>query len=158
VTFKYGLGAEFIDVLKTLHLLGLDSASPIDVKGVRVSPRDVVAAALPDPLTLGDKMTGRTCAGTWVTGTGKDGSPREVYLYHVTDNEWSMREYGTQAVTWQTAMNPVIALELLATGAWQGVGVLGPEAFDAVPYLDLMDSGYGQKFGLRETPSPSRVR
>lgn len=155
VTFKYGLGAEFIDVLKTLHLLGLDSTSPIDVKGVRVSPRDVVAAALPDPLTLGDKMTGRTCAGTWVTGTGKDGSPREVYLYHVTDNEWSMREYGTQAVTWQTAMNPVIALELLASGAWQGVGVLGPEAFDAVPYLDLMDTGYGQKFGLRETPIPS---
>jgi saccharopine dehydrogenase (NAD+, L-lysine forming) len=150
VTFKYGLGDEFIDVLKTLHKLGLDSTVPINVKGQRVSPRDVVAAALPDPLTLGEKMTGKTCAGTWVTGKGLDGRPRQVYLYHVTDNEWSMSEYGTQAVTWQTAMNPVIALELLATGSWQGVGVLGPEAFDAVPYLDLMEQGYGQKFGLRE--------
>jgi saccharopine dehydrogenase-like NADP-dependent oxidoreductase len=114
-----------------------------------VSPRDVVAAALPDPLTLGEKMSGKTCAGTWVTGKDKNGEFAEVYLYHVTDNEWSMREYGTQAVTWQTAMNPVIALELLATGKWSGVGVLGPEAFDAVPYLELMEHGYGQKYGVR---------
>ena len=150
VTFKYGLGDEFIEILKTLHKLNLDSTSPVLVKGVEVSPRDVVAAALPDPLTLGDKMSGKTCAGTWVTGLGKDGQPRSVYLYHVTDNAWSMSEYGTQAVTWQTAMNPVIALELLSSGQWQGSGVLGPEAFDSVPYLDLMSSGFSQKFGLRE--------
>ena len=150
VTFKYGLGDEFIEVLKTLHKLGLDRTDPVDVRGGRVSPRDVVAACLPDPATLGDKMSGKTCAGTWVTGTGKDGQRREVYLYHVADNEWTMREYGTQAVTWQTAMNPVIALELLASGTWSGAGVLGPEAFDAVPYLDLMSEGYGQSWGLRE--------
>jgi saccharopine dehydrogenase (NAD+, L-lysine-forming) len=150
VTFKYGLGDEFIDVLKTLNKLGLDKTDPVRVRDLSVSPRDVVAACLPDPLTLGDRMTGKTCAGTWVSGRGLDGEPKQVYLYHVTDNEWSMQEYGTQAVTWQTAMNPVIALELLSGGTWQGVGVLGPEAFDAVPYLDLMQSGYGQGFGLRE--------
>ena len=150
VTFKYGLGAEFIGVLQTLHTLGLDRTDPVDVRGGRVSPRDVVAACLPDPATLGDKMSGKTCAGTWVTGTGKDGQLREVYLYHVADNEWTMREYGTQAVTWQTAMNPVIALELLASGTWSGAGVLGPEALDAVPFLDLMSEGYGQSWGLRE--------
>ena len=150
VTFKYGLGDEFIDVLRTLHKLGLDRTESVTVKGVTVSPRDVVAAVLPDPANLGDRMSGKTCAGTWVTGIGIDGQPREVYLYHVADNEWTMREYGTQAVVWQTAMNPVIALELLSTGAWSGVGVLGPEAFDAVPVLELMESGYGQSFGLRE--------
>ena len=150
VTFKYGLGDEFIDVLRTLHKLGLDRTETVTVKGQQVSPRDVVAAVLPDPSTLGDRMSGKTCAGTWVTGTGKDGQPREVYLYHVADNEWTMREYGVQAVVWQTAMNPVIALELLATGQWQGTGVLGPEAFDAVPYLDLMAEGYGQPHGMRE--------
>jgi saccharopine dehydrogenase (NAD+, L-lysine forming) len=150
VTFKFGLGDEFIDVLKTLHKLGLDKTEPVTVRGVQVSPRDVVAAALPDPLTLGDKMTGSTCAGLWVTGTGKDGSAREVYLYHVADNEWTMREYGAQAVVWQTAMNPVVALELLATGVWSGAGVLGPEAFDSVPFLDLLRDGYGQAWGIQE--------
>jgi len=151
VTFKYGLGDEFIDVLKTLHKLGLDRTEPVTVKGQQVSPRDVVAAALPDPATLGDKMSGKTCAGTWVTGTGTNGEPREVYLYHVADNEWTMSEYGTQAVVWQTAMNPVIALELLATGQWAGKGILGPEAFDSMPFLTLMTQGHGQPFGIRDS-------
>ena len=135
VTFKYGLGDEFIEVLKTLHRLGLDSKQPISVKGAEVAPRDVVAAALPDPATLGERMSGKTCAGTLVSGLGKDGRPRNAYLYHVVDNEWSMREYGAQAVVWQTALNPVAALELLDSGEWKGAGVLGPEAFPAAPYL-----------------------
>jgi len=143
VTFKYGLGEEFIDVLKTLHKLGLDSKERIRVGNVEVAPRDVLAAALPDPATLGERMHGTTCAGTFVTGTGKDGEPRATYLYHVTDNEHAMREYGSQAVVLQTALNPVVALELLANGSWSGAGVLGPEAFDAVPFLELLN-GYGE--------------
>ena len=148
VTFKYGLGTEFIEVLKTLRKLGLHSTRPVSVGDVSVSPRDVGAACLPDPATLGDKMRGKTCAGTWVRGTGTDGTRREVYLYHVVDNEWSMAEYGHQAVVWQTAINPVIALELLATGTWSGVGVLGPEAFPARPFLDKLVE-YGSPWGLR---------
>ena len=149
VTFKYGLGEEFIGVLKTLHKLGLDRTDKVRVGGVEVSPRDVVAACLPDPATLGDTMTGKTCAGLWVTGTGKDRRPRSTYLYHVVDNEWSMREYGHQCVVWQTAVNPLIALELLADRTWRGSGVLGPEAFDAVPFLDRL-SRYGDGWGMRE--------
>ena len=162
VTFKYGLGGEFIDVLKTLHKLGMDRTQPVRVKGllaenspggasaVLVSPRDVVAACLPDPAFLGDKMHGSTCAGLWVTGTGKDGRPREVYLYHVVDNADTMRDYGAQCVVWQTAVNPVVALELLATGVWSGSGVLGPEAFPARPFLDLLGGEYGSPWGIQE--------
>jgi saccharopine dehydrogenase (NAD+, L-lysine forming) len=149
VTFKYGLGSEFIDVLKTLHKLGLDSTEPVRVRGVEVAPRDVVAAALPDPATLGERMRGKTCAGTLVTGRGNDGEPKAVYLYHVADNERTMREYGHQAVVLQTALNPVVALELLARGTWSGAGVLGPEAFDAVPFLDLL-AEYGEPHGMVE--------
>jgi saccharopine dehydrogenase-like NADP-dependent oxidoreductase len=149
VTFKYGLGTEFIDVLKTLHKLGLDSTRPVRVRDVEVPPRDVLAAALPDPAALGELMSGKTCAGVRVSGTGTDGRPRRVYLYHVVDNAWSMAEYGCQAVVWQTAVNPVVALELIATGTWRGAGVLGPEAFDAVPFLDLL-TAYGSPWGLRE--------
>jgi saccharopine dehydrogenase-like NADP-dependent oxidoreductase len=150
VTFKYGLGDEFIDVLKTLHKLGLDKTDKVKVGSTEVSPRDVVAACLPDPAQLGDRMTGKTCAGLWVRGTGKDGQPRSTYLYHVVDNEWSMREYGAQAVVWQTAVNPIVALELISNGSWTGAGVLGPEAFDAVPFLDLLKDGYESPWGQRE--------
>jgi saccharopine dehydrogenase-like NADP-dependent oxidoreductase len=149
VTFKYGLGEEFIGVLQTLHKLGLDSTEPVRVRGVQVAPRDVVAAALPDPATLGDRMRGRTCAGTLVTGARRGGSDGAVYLYHVADNERCMREYGHQAVVLQTALNPVIALELLAEGVWSGAGVLGPESFDAVPFLDLL-AEYGEPHGIVE--------
>ena len=153
VTFKYGLGDEFIGVLETLHKLGLDGKGKVHVRGVDVSPRDVVAAVLPDPAFLGEEMSGKPCAGTWVSGTGLDGNPREVYLHHVVDTEETWAKDRTQAVTWQTAINPAVALELLATGAWSGAGVLGPEAFDAVPFLDML-SDYGSPWGMTEmTPA-----
>lgn len=154
VDFKYGLGNEFIEVLKTLNKLGLDSTDPVPVRGVQVSPRDVIAACLPDPATLGPLMKGKTCAGVLVTGTLKDGSTGSRYLYHVADNEDTMARDDSQAVVWQTAVNPVIALELLANGTWSGAGVLGPEAFEATPFLDLLaaaePAGYGSPWGIVE--------
>lgn len=161
VTFKYGLGDEFIGVLRTLHTLGLDRTEKVSVGGIQVSPRDVVAACLPDPATIGPRMTGKTCAGLWVTGKGRDGAPRSTYLYHVADNEQTMREYGAQCVVWQTAVNPVVALELLATGRWSGAGVLGPEAFDAVPFLDLpaapKPEGYGSPWAMEDRPAATQA-
>ncbi|MGO4804736.1 saccharopine dehydrogenase family protein [Arthrobacter sp. 2MCAF15] len=154
VNFKYGLGNEFIEVLRVLHKLGLDSTEPVNVKGSLVSPRDVVAACLPDPATLGPKITGKTCAGVLVRGKDKEGNPRSTYLYHVADNAWTMENYASQCVVWQTAINPIIALELLASGTWTGAGVLGPEAFPAKPFLDLMAApepeGYGSPWHIRE--------
>ena len=149
VTFKYGLGDEFINVLQTLRKLGLDSTEKLNVRGVEVAPRDLVAAVLPDPATLGERMSGKTCAGTLVTGTGKDGAARAVYLYHVTDHEHAMSRYGRQAVVLQTALNPVAALELLASGAWSGAGVLAPEDFPPLPFLDLL-AAYGEPHGMVE--------
>ncbi|MEY3092348.1 MAG: hypothetical protein RIU67_1131 [Actinomycetota bacterium] len=148
VTFKYGLGAEFIDWLKTFAYLGLDSTVPIRVGDVEVSPRDVLAAVLPNPAKLGHLMHGKTCAGIWVKGMSY-GEPREVYLYHVADNETTMREWGSQAVLWQTAICPVVAIELLATGVWKGTGVRGAEAFEAEPYLNLLGE-YGSHHGMVE--------
>jgi saccharopine dehydrogenase-like NADP-dependent oxidoreductase len=157
VTFKYSLGAEFIDWLKTFAYLGLDSKEHVRVGDVNVAPRDVLAAVLPNPAKLGHLMHGKTCAGTWVRGT-YDGEPREVYLYHVADNETTMRDWGSQAVLWQTAICPVVALELLANGSWKSTGVRGAEAFDADPFLNLLGE-YGAHHGMVEMgpglwPSP----
>jgi saccharopine dehydrogenase-like NADP-dependent oxidoreductase len=75
--------------------------------------------------------------GTRVTGL-KDGAPRDVYLYQMCDAQETLRVHGLQPVAWQTGFNPVLAMELLAEGVWQGAGILGPEAFDPDPYLALM--------------------
>jgi saccharopine dehydrogenase-like NADP-dependent oxidoreductase len=138
VTFKYALGSEFIETLKTLHALGLDRTEKVRVKGVEVAPRDVVAAVTPDPAMLGDRMIGKAIVGTLVSGT-KDGLRREAYLYQTSDAQETMRRFGLQVVGYQTGFNPVLAMELLAEGAWKGAGVLGPEAFDPDPYLAIMD-------------------
>ena len=148
VTFKYGLGDQFIGVLKTLHMIGLDNKEPITVKGIQVAPRDVVAACLPDPAHLGDRMFGKTSAGTWIKGK-KNGKPRQVYLYQVADNAACMQKWGCQAVVAQTAFNAVIGWDLLEHGLWKGTGVLGPEAFDPLPFMNKM-ADYGFPYGIKE--------
>jgi len=148
VTFKYGLGDQFIGVLNTLHMIGLDNKEPIKVKDSMVAPRDVVAACLPDPAHLGEQMFGKTCAGTWVKGV-KDGKPRQVYIYQVADNEECMKTWGCQAVVAQTAFNAVIGWDLLNSGIWKGSGVLGPESFNPVPFMQKM-ADYGFPYGIKE--------
>jgi saccharopine dehydrogenase (NAD+, L-lysine-forming) len=148
VTFKYGLGDQFINILKTLKMLGLDNKEKIKVKDVSVAPRDVVAACLPDPAHLGDRMSGKTSAGTWVKGM-KEGKPRQVYIYQVADNDECMQRFGCQAVVAQTAFNAVIGWELIHTGEWKGAGVLGPEALNPVPFMKLM-SDYGFPYSIKE--------
>jgi saccharopine dehydrogenase (NAD+, L-lysine-forming) len=149
VKFKYGLGSEFISTLKTIHMLGMDRKDHINVQGVEVSPRDILAASLPDPATLGERMRGKTCAGALVKGLDKNRKPKAVYIYNVVDNSWSMENYGDQAVVWQTAMNPVIAMELIHKGIWQPEGVNGPEWFAPQPFLDLV-ADYGASWHIRE--------
>ena len=151
VTFKYGLGEKFINVIKVIKMLGLHQKTPLNVKGAMVAPIEMMAAVLPDPASLGDKMTGKTCVGAWVTGS-KDGKKREVYIYQSTDNQESMRDFGCQAVSLQTATGPVITMELLAEGTWKAKGVCSPEAFDPRPFLAKMPE-YSFPYKIREEES-----
>ena len=130
-------------------MLGLDRTEKVRVGGVEVSPRDVVAAVLPDPAALGDRMRGKTCAGTWVTGTGTDGQPREVYLYHVVDNEVRCARTGRRPSSGRRRSTRSWRWSCSPRGTGPGPGVLGPEAFDAVPFLDLL-TDYGSPWGMRE--------
>lgn len=156
VTFKYALDQDFIKVIRTLARLGLHSKEPVDVKGIRVAPADVVAACLPTPAELGPRMRGKTCVGTWVKGT-RNGRPREVYLYQCTENDFSMNKYACQAVSWQTGANSVIVMELLAEGIWRDSGVLACEAFDAAPYLEKM-ADFDLPYGILEMEGFSPIK
>jgi saccharopine dehydrogenase-like NADP-dependent oxidoreductase len=149
VDFKISLGEDMMNALRQLEVMGLASAETIDVKGVKVAPRDVVEACMPDPAKVGPLMEGKICVGTLVTGR-KEGRPREVYLYQVADNQECMRRWNCQAVAAQTAVGPSIATELLARGIWQGKGVLPPEAFAPEPFLERM-AAYGFPYKIRDS-------
>jgi saccharopine dehydrogenase-like NADP-dependent oxidoreductase len=149
VSFKYGLGNDFIEKLKTIHALGLSNKQKVNYRGMEIAPRDFLASLLPDPATIGPVMHGKTCAGTHVAGLNKEGKPYACYIYNVVDNEWSMKNYGDQAVVWQTAINPVMAMELIANGTWKPAGVVGPEWLEPKPFLDLIES-YGSSWHIRD--------
>ena len=150
VTFKYGLGNEFIEVLKTLHKLGLDRTPKVKVGGVEVSPRDVVAAVLPDPATLGDRMHGKTCAGTWVTGTGQGRQARArstSTTWSTTPGRWpstarrrsSGRPPSTRSSRWSCSRE----------GRGRAPACSDPRPSTPKPFLDLLTE-YGSPWGLRE--------
>lgn len=138
VTFKYALGAEFIFALQVLHAIGLDRTDPIEVDGQQVVPRNVVAALVPEPSSIGDSMAGRVMVGVHITGL-KDGEPREIFSYQMCDAQDIVSRFGLQPVGYQTGFNPVVAMELVADGVWQGSGVQSVESFDPDPYLAIMD-------------------
>jgi saccharopine dehydrogenase-like NADP-dependent oxidoreductase len=155
VTFKYGLGSEFITMLKNLRALRLDDKHSL-IKGTNFSPRDIVGMVAPTPIEIADKVKGKVCVGTLVTGK-RDGLDRKLFIYQTTDTEDVMKRIGCGAVVAQTAYNPVIALELLATSKWSGKGVLGPECFDPDDYIKLADE-YDFFIGMIEMESEYKTK
>jgi len=96
-------------------------------------------------------MKGQLSAGIWVKGL-KDGKIRNTYIYQMVDNAECMNAYGSQAVVAQTAVGPVIMMELLAKRIWKGKGVLGPENFPPEPFMEKL-SAYEFPSGMMEMES-----
>lgn len=144
-TFKISLDENLITALKVLDKLGLRSLKPVEVKGVSVVPRDVVAACAPQPKDIGNEMVGMMLVGVHAIGV-KDGEKKEYFLYQPFDNQESMRIWGNQAVTAQTGFGAALFIELMGRGIWKEAGVYSPEYFDPNEYLKLMDeSGFVYK-------------
>ncbi|HJW74498.1 MAG TPA: saccharopine dehydrogenase C-terminal domain-containing protein [Thermoleophilia bacterium] len=160
-TFKYALGDEFTNAMAVFKAVNMDSKTKIQVGDCMVAPRDVVAAAAPDPLEIGKRYVGKTAAGTWIRGK-KGGMTREVYLYQVADSQECVEKYDQQVVQAQTAFTPVIVWELMAAGRWAGYkgnpesGVHVPEEFDADDYVALMPA-YEFPGGLLEMESEYKI-
>ncbi len=152
VTFKYGVPKDMRQLLKNLEACGMDSATrKIKVGDSEITPRDFLVKVVPSPGEVSATMIGQGCAGTWVTGT-KDGLRRSVYLYQVADNQTCLKKYTTNSVVAQTAVSPVIMLELIDKGIWNLKGVHGPESFDPDPFIERL-AKYEFPAGLREMDS-----
>ena len=152
VTFKYGVPREFRQMLLNLESVGMAEAwQKIKIGDTEIAPRDFLVKVVPSPVESSNNMKGKGCAGTWVTGK-KDGLTRSVYLYQIADNQECIKKYGTNSVVAQTAVMPVIMLELVAKGIWDLKGVHGPESFDPVPAVERL-AKYEFPAGLREMDS-----
>lgn len=136
-TFKIALDPSLVNALKVIDSLGLRSIDPVDVGGVKVVPRDVVAACAPQPKEIGDEMIGMMLVGVHCIGI-KDGKKKEIFIYQPFENKQSIKDWGMQAVVAQTGFGAALTIELIARGIWKGEGVFSPEYFNPIPYLDLM--------------------
>lgn len=148
IRFWMGFGEHYINVFTVLKNLGLLSEKPVKTaEGLEVVPLKVVKAVLPDPSSLAPGYSGKTCIGDLVKGE-KDGKPREVFIYNVSDHAEAFQEVGSQAISYTAGVPPVAAAMLIAQGVWDVKKMVNVEELPAQPFIGLMN-----KIGL-----PSRIR
>jgi saccharopine dehydrogenase (NAD+, L-lysine-forming) len=139
VDFKYALHPQVYKVLEVFKLLGLNRRDKINVKGVKVAPRDLVLALVPEPSDLAGKARGITCIGVEVVGS-KDSRTVHFFEYTVMDNQEAAKKYGCTGTIYLTAMPSVLFTEFLAQGKIDQKGVVPSEALDPKPFFEAFPS------------------
>jgi lysine 6-dehydrogenase len=127
-TLRYPGHARIMEAVRDLGLLELD---PVDVKGVKVVPRDLVVAAMGPRLT---KPNGHDLVAMRVYAEGvKDGKPKKI--------GWEMVDYydeetGISAMERSTGFSLSITGQMQASGEIGKSGVFTPdEAIPAQKYI-----------------------
>lgn len=144
-TFKIALDDKLIEALQVLDRLHLNSIEKVKVGDTYIVPRDLVAACAMSPGDIGDEMTGEMVVGVYAVGK-KNGREKRVMMYQSYSNEEAMNRFSMQAVVAQTGFGAALALELYAKGIYRKPGVNSLEAYDPLPYLELMkETGFEYK-------------
>ena len=140
VRFWMGFNDHYINcltVFKEVGLLGIEEITTAD--GQKVVPLHVLKACLPDPASLAEGYTGKTCIGTLIKGQ-KDGSEKEVFIYNICDHQETYADIGTQAVAFTAGVPPVAAAILIAQDIWKTNKMVNVEELDSVPFINLLNT------------------
>jgi len=139
IRFWMGFGDHYINVFTVLRTLGLLSHLPVTLAdGQQVVPLKVVKALLPDPQTLAEGYTGKTCIGNVIKGR-KDGAARELFIYQISDHEAAFDEVESQGISYTAGVPPVAAAILIARGDWDVRTMVNVEELDPEPFMALLD-------------------
>ena len=139
IRFWMGFGDHYINVFTVLRTLGLLSHEPVQLAGGgEAIPLRVVKAVLPDPQSLAANYTGKTCIGDVIKGT-KDGRPRELLIYQVSDHAEAYAEVESQGISYTAGVPPVAAAMLIADGRWDAKTMVNVEELDPEPFIAILD-------------------
>jgi len=139
IRFWMGFGDHYINVFTVLRTLGFLNHLPVTLAdGQEVVPLKVVKALFPDPKTLAPNYTGKTCIGNFVKGV-KDGKPREVLIYQVSDHKAAYEEVESQGISYTAGVPPVAAAMLIADGTWDTKTMVNVEELDPEPFIAILD-------------------
>jgi len=128
--FRIAVDDGFAQVANTLRRIGLHSLKPIEVKGCKVRPLDVVVALMPRTTDLAGKVKG--FAGVVVEVTGlKDGRKMKAKVWTVMSHEKAYELYKTNATGYLVGTGGAIGAELLIDKVVKDKGLLVPEQLPA---------------------------
>lgn len=124
VSFKIAFPGDFVSKLKFLVELGFGGAELIDVKGARVSPREVLARLL--EMRPQEKTEPQDCDVLRVVAIGNDFLGQRI---EITNQIIALpyQRWGISAGELDTGVPLAIAGHMLATGIITRRGAIGPE-------------------------------
>ncbi len=135
--FWMTFGDEYLTHLRVLGNVGMLRIDPVDYKGAKVVPIELLKVLLPDPASLAEHYTGKTSIGCIFEGV-KDGKPRRRILYNICDHAETYREVRAQAVSYTTGVPAMVGAAMMLTGQWRRPGVVHMEELNPDPFLGLL--------------------
>lgn len=135
IRFFMTFGESYLKHLEVLQNVGLTSIEPVEFHGQQVIPIQFLQKLLPDPASLAERYTGKTCIGCLVDGQ-KDGKRRRVFIHNICDHAACYREVRSQAISYTTGVPATVGARMMLEGKWRGAGVFNMEQLDPVPFLE----------------------
>jgi saccharopine dehydrogenase (NAD+, L-lysine-forming) len=136
--FWMTFGDAYLTHLNVLQAVGMTRIDPVEFQGQKIVPLEFLKAVLPAPESLAEGYTGKTCIGTYITGT-KDGQEKTIFIYNNCDHAVCNEEVGAQAVSYTTGVPAMIGAALILNGTWKKPGVWNMEQFDPDPFMAMLN-------------------
>lgn len=150
--FWMTFGEAYLTHLKVLEGIGMTAIEPIDFQGQPIVPLEFLKAVLPNPGSLAEGYTGKTCIGTYITGI-KDGKEKTIFIYNNCEHAICNEEVGAQAVSYTTGVPAMIGTALMLNGTWKAPGVWNMEQFDPDPFMTMLNE-HGLPWHVMECENP----
>lgn len=132
--FWMTFGQQYLTYLDVLQNVGMTRIDPVKFQGVEIIPLEFLKAVLPEPGTLGENYSGKTCIGCQIVGE-KDGKPKTYFVYNVCDHAECYKEVEAQAISYTTGVPAMLGGAMILKGIWKGEGVFNMEQFDPDPFM-----------------------
>lgn len=140
VDFKLAISKDIYQTIKVLLKLGLLREDPIEVNGNIISPRSLVLALLPNPITEG-YIEGHECLVVQLKGKIKREKVKIKGYVYLTHKE-SMEKFKETATSFLTGLCPSVIIDMLAKGEIKQKGVILPEMLNCEVILKkLIEKG-----------------
>jgi saccharopine dehydrogenase-like NADP-dependent oxidoreductase len=132
--FRIAIDDGWAAAARMIKKLGMHSLEPIDVKGVKVRPIDVVVATMPRPVDLIGKVKGMAAIVVEVYGM-KNGQKTMVKQWTMMSHEKAYQLCRSNATGYLVGTGGAAAAELLIEGEIKDKGYLVPEQLPAEKLL-----------------------